>query len=579
MQFDFIIENPLIYDGSGRVPFRNDVGIIGEKIAGIGNLSEASAETRINGANLALCPGFIDIHSHADMTLIRPDHPDIFEPLVRQGITTFTGGNCGVSMAPISETNKEFQQYFYELFLGEDQRSFIKWKSFGDMLSHIEKQGLLLNFAPLAGHGMIRMDVMGDREKSSPQDIRSMKKLLAECLEAGAIGMSTGLMYFPGLQSDTWELTELARVVHDYNGVFTSHIRSYNSDTIDPAVDEILTVGRDAEVPVQISHLFWVPNFPYPLSKLSRKAVKGLSYLYNKRPFKFPIDLSLKPILDKVGRLIGDGVPIGIDAMPTTAGFTHLLAFFPPWSLTGSPETVRNRIADPVQRKEILKSIEKGDAKWPHRGRDSWSMNFFKIMGWDCAFIMSVKSEKNRHLVGKNFAEIGETQGKHPFDAACDLLLEEDAKVLVFETVTYPGDPFIELSLVRTLLDPNVSIVTDTILLGFGLPSHLFYDCYPKFLGKYSREDGRIPLEEAIRKCSSLPAKQMQIKNRGLIKEGNYADLLLFDPETIRSRSTATDPRHFPDGIKHVFINGKAVVDPDGYHPDPRPGRVLRRGA
>ncbi len=580
MSFDYIIEDATIYDGTGRVAYRNDVGILGDRIGAIGNLSAAQAAKRIPAGSRALCPGFVDIHSHADMTLHRPDHPKYLEPLVRQGITTFVGGNCGVSLGPISDKNDEHQFTFYEFFIGEDQRPVVRWKSFGDLLDHYESQGCLLNAAMLVGHGILRMDAMGDSmQRALPHHIETMKKSLSAALEEGAVGLSTGLQYFPGNMSDDEELTELAKVVHQYSGVFTSHLRSYNSDTIGKAADEIIGIGRKAEVPVQMSHLFWVPNFPEPLNRISKVAIKGLSYLYNKHPFPLPIDSGARPILDKVGDLVRQGYPIGIDAMPTTAGFTHLIAFFPPWSLTGGGDAVKRRVADPVERRKIRESIEKGDSAWPHRGPNSWSMNFFKVMGWDCAFVMSVKSEKNRHLVGKTFVEIGEMQGKHPFDAACDLLLEEDGKVLIFETATYPGDPMIELSLLGTLLDPNVSVVTDTILLGYGRPSHLFYDCFPKFLGNYSREGRHIDLEEAIRKCTSLPAKQLQIKDRGVVREGAYADLVLFDPRTIRTNSTESDPAHFPSGVDYVFINGKAVLDPEGFHPEPRPGRILRRGA
>ena len=475
MPLDVIIEKALIYDGTGRAPVRNDVGIQGDRIASVGNLSEVPAVKRIDARNLALSPGFIDVHSHADMTLHRADHHKYLEPLVRQGITTFVGGNCGVGMGPISDKNPDIQYQFYNFFLGEDIRPHLHWKSYGELLDHYENQGLLLNSAVLVGHGILRMDAMGDStERASMDDVRCMQHKLAECLEAGGIGLSTGLMYFPGLSSDEHELTQLARTVHDYNGVFTSHLRSYNSDTLMNAIDEVLEIGRSAEVPVQISHLFWVHNFPEPLGTAMKWATKGLSYLYNKKELPIPLDGATKPFLKRVAQQIEQGFPVGVDAMPTTAGFTHLLAFFPPWSLQGGEEAVKKRISDKTERKKIRQSIENGQPIWPHRGPDQWSMNFFKVMGWDCAFVMSVVTEKNQRFIGKNFVQIGDELGKHPFDAACDMLLEEDARVLIFETSTYPGDPLIERSLYGTLLDPNVSIVTDTILLGFGRPSHLF---------------------------------------------------------------------------------------------------------
>lgn len=579
MRFDAIIRDAEILDGTGRLPYRNDIGIRDGRVAAIGDLAQAEADRVIDASRLAVCPGFVDVHSHADMTAVRPDHPDLLRPLLQQGITTFVGGNCGVAMAPISRDNPTTQMMFYDFFLGEPQDERIHWRSFGELLDTCESQGLALNMAMLAPHSILRMDVLDvSTRRAEPPHMEQMKRGLTECMEAGALGMSTGLQYPAGLSSDQWELTELARIVHRYNGVFTSHLRSYSSNTLDNALEEVVAIGRDAEVPVQISHLFWIPNFPQPLNRMMKGFVKAVSFAYNKREFPMPIDSALKPFLKRVDDLVRQGFPIGVDVMPTSAGFTHVLAFFPPWSLEGGLEQVRHRLSDPTERAKIRRSIEQGDTRWPHRGRDSWSMNLFKTMGWDCAFIMSVKTQKNQGLVGRNFADIARERNQHPFDTVCDLLLEEDGRVLIFETVTFPGDALVEHSLLQPLLDPNTSIVTDTILLGFGMPSHLFYDCFPKFLGSYSRDMGAISLPEAIRKCTSLPARQLGLRNRGEVKEGYWADLVVFDPKTIASRSTPQNPAHYPDGIRYVLVNGKVVVDPAGYHPEPRAGKMIRRG-
>lgn len=577
MQFDTIIESVKIYDGTGRSPFVNNLGIKGDKIAAIGKLEGAEATRRINAQGLALSPGFIDVHSHADMSIHKTNHASLVEPLLRQGITTFVGGNCGVSMAPISD-EPVFQMLFYEFFLGEKQEEHIHWKNYGEFFEHLETQGMHLNGAFLTGHGILRMDAMGDSVAlADVPAIKKMKFALAESLEAGSIGLSTGLQYFPGLNSDQWELTELARVVHDYNGVFTSHMRSFNSDTVGRAVDEVVDIGQDADVPVQISHLYWIPNFPGKLNTLAKRAIQGLSKVYSIKPFPMPSDSGAKVILERIDRLVQSGRPVGVDAMPTSAGFTHLLAFLPPWALTGGIDTVRARLESKETRKEIRKSIEEGDLAWPHRGRDSWSMNILKVMGWDSATVMSVVSEKNQDVVGKNFVQIGKERGVHPFDAICDLLLEEDAKVLIFITMTDPADPFMELSLKGSLIDKNTSIVTDSILLGFGKPSHLFYDCYPKFLSVYAKEKGFLPMEEAIRKCTSLPAKQLQLHDRGEIREGAFADIVLFDETTLATNATPTDPAHFPTGIEYVFVNGYPAVTPEGYDKSHAAGRILRK--
>ena len=579
MAVDIVFENPLIYDGTGRQPYRNDVAVKKDRIHAIGDLSREKAKKRIKADQLCLCPGFIDVHSHADMTMHRPDHAGMLEPLVRQGITTFVGGNCGVAMAPVSRNFPGFQFDFYEIFTGQDQHPHIRWQSMGELFDTMESQGMLLNAAVLAPHGLLRLEAMGDAVRTATlAEVGVMEKELERCLDDGAVGMSTGLMYFPGLMSDTWELKALAKVLHRYSGVYTSHLRSYNSDTLGLALEEAVEVGLHGEVPVQVSHLFWIPNFPAPFNHVMKAATKGISWLYNKRPFPLPLESSTKPQLERIAALKSQGMPVGVDAMPTSAGFTHLLAFFPPSSLMGGWRDIKPRLTDRSTRREIQRSIEEGQATWPHRDKDTWSMNLFKVMGWDCAFIMSVVSPKNQSMVGRSLAELARERSQHPFDFACDLLLEEDGKVLVFETATFPGDPLVELSLKGTLLDPNVSIVTDTILQGFGLPSHLFYDCYPKFLGRYSRDEGFLPLSEAIRKCTSLPASQLQIRDRGVVREGCYADMVLFDRNTIGSRGTPQDPAHFPAGIETVMINGQVVVDGEGFHPDTMAGRLLRRG-
>ena len=580
VRFDLVIEGARIYDGSGRKPYVADVGVKGDRITAIGGLREATAARRVPAYGLALCPGFIDVHSHADMTLVRPDHPALLEPLVRQGITTFVGGNCGVSMAPVFEDHRDDIFTFFDFFLGAPQDDKVRWQTFDQMLSTCESQGVLLNAGVLAPHGILRMNVMGDRNQpADPDDLRAMKRLLAECLEAGALGMSTGLMYFPGLASESHELTELARVVHDHHGVFTSHLRSYNSDTMGQALDEVMGVCRAAQVPLQVSHLFCIPNLPPPWGYLAHRAVVAGSRLYAKWPVPIPIDGLLASRMEKAFRAADAGEPIGFDGMPTSAGFTHLLAFYPPWALEGGIRGMLGRLADPVQRRAIRRSIEDGDVAWPHRGRDSWAFNAFKVMGWDAAFIMSVTLPHNKHLEGKNLQQIGDATGRHPFDVACDLLVEEKGRVLVFETATYPGDPFVERSVLGALRNPHVSIVTATILLGFGLPSHLFHDAYPRWLGSYARDRGIVSMAEGIRRATSLPADQLGIRDRGRVQVGKYADLVLFDERRIASRSTAQDPSHHPEGIHAVFVNGRAVVDSDGFHPDPRPGRILRHGA
>lgn len=578
MTFDTVIENATIYDGSGRMPYKADLGVAEGRIADIGRLDAVGAARRIDGRGKVLCPGFIDVHSHADTVIHWDEHHETLEPLVRQGITTFVGGNCGMGLAPIVPEYKDPFLMYVDVFLGRPQEGLIHWNTMGEYLEYIENQGVVMNYAMLAPHGIIRLGAMGlSKSPATPDQMNRMRALLDECLDAGCVGMSTGLQYFPGLAADENELVDLGSRVGEADGVFTSHIRSY-SNTLPQAIDELMTVSRRAGVRVQLSHLFWVPHVNLYVDRAVNSIARLGAALYKKVKVPIPLDMAMREKLEYMGDAIKRGLPMGMDAMPTGAGFTHAFAFFPPWALEGSRGDVMHRIKDPAERQKVYASIKNGKSIWPHRDPDTWSMNFFQVMGFKSVHLMAVATDRNRKYVGMNFDAIGKAQGKHPFDAICDMLLEEDGRVLVFETPTWPGDEFTERSVYASIADPNVAIVTDSILIGHGKPSHLFYDCYPKLFAKYVRKEKRLTLEEAVRKSTSLPAKQLGIRKRGEIKRGWWADLVLFDAERVDTNSTAAEPDVFPTGVEYVFINGAMVVSPEGYHPAPRSGRVIRRG-
>lgn len=578
--FDLLFRNATIVDGTGRPRLEADLAVQDGKIAEIGKLPEdARAKRVIDGKGLFLTPGFVDVHSHADMVSYRDDHVDLMEALIRQGITTFVGGNCGLGLAPVPENNQEFNHTYWEGFTARKVHEEIDWKTMGEFLSTVERKGLALNMGVLAPHGILRIGAVGpDTRHATPDEVNKMGRWLDQAMEEGALGLSTGLQYFPGSQSHTTELIDLARIVSRRGGVFTSHLRSYSA-TLPQALEEVMLVGREAAVPVQVSHLFWVPDVSPLVNKLTRMALKAGSALSKIVDFPAPLDFEAAKLLAGINKRREAGeVRIGIDAMPTSAGFTHLLAFFPPYVFQArNKDEIIEKMNTKKMRKKIRRDIEKGDTKaWPHDKDNTWSMNFFKIMGWGTAFIMNVGSEKNRHLEGMNLVDIAKMWKMHPFDAACKLLIEEDGKVLVFNTVTHPGDDFIERSLYTTLADSHVSIVTDSVLMGFGRPSHLFYDCYPKFFQRYVRELGLVSWEDGIRKCSGLSADSLGIGDRGYLKRGLAADLVLFDPQAIGTNSTFENPDRKPDGIRLVAINGQVVLEGDRYSGSLKAGKVLR---
>ena len=578
MTYDIIIDNATIYDGTGRLPYAADVAVKNGRILDIGQLDDARAKARIDAGRKALSPGFIDIHSHADLVVHFDDHHKTLEPLLRQGITTFVGGNCGAGLAPFTKDFRKDGLIYMSLFVGQDQEPHVTWNTTAELMEKLEGQGMVMNAGLLTPHGQLRIGALGLVNRPVKNDeMAVMKRLLGESMEAGALGMSTGLQYFPGLASDEEELTELARIVQDHGGVFTSHLRSY-SNTLPQAVEEIMSVSRKTGVRVQLSHLFWLPNVNIFVDRAVSGILRTGAAIYKHLKVPVPLDLAMRDKLGAMGKSIDEGLPMGMDAMPTGAGFTHAFAFMPPWALEGGKEEVTKRFADPQMRQKIYRSIMRGKSVWPHREPDTWSMNFFKVMGFKAIHLMGVKSETNKKYEGMNFVDIGKALGKHPFDAICDMLIEEDGNVLVYETPTWPGDEFAERSVYASVSDPNVSVVTDTLLIGHGKPSHLFYDCFPKLLSKYARQEKHMSLQEAIRKSTSLPAMQLGIKNRGLIRRGYWGDMVLFDPDEIRSNSTAMKPDVFPSGIEYVIVNGHPVVTPDGYHPMPRKGMLIRRG-
>ena len=581
MKYDIIIEGADILDGTGSQSFKADIGILGEVIEKVGDLNGAEANRRIDAGGKTLCPGFIDVHSHADLAYFRKDHRELLTPLVRQGITTFVGGNCGMALSPISEKHRDGQGMYLEAFTQMEFDKDVHWTDTASFMKYMDTEGPLLNTALLAPHGMMRIAACGlETRLAEKKEIAYMRDSLEASMDAGAFGLSTGLQYFPGNQSDTDELVELGRSLVQFDGIFTSHLRSYTASTLEKAIDEVAEVSRVNGVRSQVSHIFSLPW----LGPIHNQALKVLKWLARHPDFSqktipnFAITSEMKKILKILDRQRASGALIGMDVMPTTAGFTHLMAFFPSWALVGGKVEILRRLNDPATRKEILHDIDHGAPKWPHRGKNDWSLNLMKQMGWDAITVMAVHSEKNKHLEGRLFTDIGKEQGKHPFDVMCDLLIEEDCRVLVFESLSEPDDYFTEKYTFPALQDSQTMITTDTILLGIGKPSYLFYGCYPKFIGRYVFEKQLLGLPEAVSRCTSLPADWFGIKNRGRVKEGCFADLLVMEPENFKTEAVFRDPERFPTGLDYVLVNGKVIVEGEKTNLEEAAGKILRRG-
>jgi N-acyl-D-aspartate/D-glutamate deacylase len=578
--FDLIIENAEILDGSGKESYKGDIGIKGEVIEKIGNLAGAEAARRVDAAGRVVCPGFIDVHSHADLAFFKEDHANVLSPLVQQGITTFIGGNCGMALAPITKEHNEGQQMYLEVFTQMDFENDVHWTDMGSFMEHMDKKGVPLNCGILAPHGMMRISACGLETRLAEKDeVAMMSRLLEECMEAGAFGMSTGLQYFPGNQSDTAELVELGKVLAKYGGLYTSHLRSYTNTTLNKAMAEVAEVSKQNQVRGQVSHIFSLPWLG-PLQRPALKVIKWLARhdeVAHRTIPNFLITAEMKNILKELDGFRAQGAQMAMDVMPTTAGFTHLMAFFPSWALAGGREDILARISDEATREEMRRDIDEGVPRWPHRGKNDWSLNVMRQMGWDAVTIMAVHSEKNKCLEGRLFTEIADEQGKHPFDVMCDLLIEEDGRVLVFESMAEPDDYFTEKYTFPALQDPQTMITTDTILLGIGKPSYLFYGCYPKFIGRYVFEKNLVDLPSAIARCTSLPAEWFGIKNRGRVEEGYFADLLLMRPEEFKTEAVFRNPEVYPEGLDMVLINGQVAFEDGDFKASALPGKMLRK--
>lgn len=576
--FDTIVRNGTVIDGTGNARFQADVGIEGDRLALVGRAEDAKGAQEIDATGMIVCPGFVDPHSHADMSVWDKKHVSYLEPLIRQGITTFVGGNCGMGLAPIVPENADAVAMYVTAFSPVNFETEVTWNSLGDYLNLVECNGIAINMAMLAPHGLIRLNAMrGDQRPPTPDELGVMVRLLEQSVEEGACGLSTGLQYFPGSQATGEELTTLAKVLKSRDAVFTSHLRSY-SNTVPQAMQEIVDIARTAGVRAQLSHLFWGPDMGV-FAPIVHGFVRAMARLSKVFVPPIPLDGLMANELKKLERSRREGVAICADVMPTTVSFTHVLAFFPPWVISDNMDTVLGRLRDRATRQRIRRDIERGKQIWPHDQDHTWSLNLFKILGWTAVYIMAVNSERNKRYEGMQLVKIAEERGVHPFDAMCDLLLEENGKVLAFMSLAEPDDRFTERSFFSAMRDPNVAISTDTILMGMGKPAQLFYSCYPLVLGRYVRDLRLLSLETAIHKSTALPADHFQIKKRGKVAEGYFADLVVFNPDTIASRTTFAEPNRFPEGISHVFINGKHVLSEGKYDVNAMAGRVLRHGA
>lgn len=523
--FSYLIKNAKILDGAGN-PWRyGDVAIEGDTIAKIGNISENEAQFVIDGNGLYLSPGFIDIHTHSESILFQDGRAHAH---LMQGVTTNVLGQCGSSPYPMNET-REMTIDKYDMD--------VTWKSTGDFIEQFQKKNLSINAVPVVGQGAIRHCIMGyEPDKPSKEQMDEMKALLKESMDSGCFGVSTGLIYTPSAYADTEELVELTKVISDYNGIYFSHIRGENDFVLD-AIDEALTIGREAKVAVQISHL-----------KAMGKHMWGKS-----------VD-----ILKLIDSARDEGVDVTFDQYPYKASATGLGAILPPWAHQGGASEMRKRLADKSMREKIKNDIISGVDNW---------ISFYKGVGFENILITDTKNT-DKSIVGKTVAEIAKDRDNDPFETCFDILQNYVGRVsIVYFTIS---DEDIERIMKHPLMMVGSDSSTRPIDGPFtsGLPHPRTYGSFVTILATYVRDKGVLTLEEAVRKMTSSSAFRLGLTDRGLVLPGMKADLVLFDLKEVNTESTYTHPIQFPSGIKKVFVNGVLTVN-EGEHTGEFAGKVL----
>jgi N-acyl-D-aspartate/D-glutamate deacylase len=544
--FALVITNAAVLDGTGQNAYPADVAINGDRIVALGQPQTLPARTTINAAHLTLMPGLIDPHSHAD--LILPLAPVRQAELMRcklaQGITTTIIGNCGLGCAPLGNADAEHILRAVNAWMTPEAVEW-KWRTVGEYLEQLQSNGLSLNIATLAPHGPVRISAMGlTKGRPSQSQLRTMRKLTAQALNDGALGLSTGLIYPPGMYSDFDELRSLAEVVHAHGGIYTSHIRG-SSETLIPAVKELLNIGLTTGVRVHHSHNEAVGRAHWP--KIER-------------------------VLRMEEEAIKSGVRVSFDMFPYTAAATMMIAIFPPWALAGGVEMLLERLQDKHMRARIRHDIAERKSSCAPNG---WPHNLVRATGWDAIRIGSVASRKNKRYENRSLLELAKLTGKEPFEAISDLLLEERGQVsmLIFEVT---GEQASRELLSKYAQHPLSAFCTDAEDYGRGLPHPAAYGAFARILARFVSEDKSLTLAEAVRKMTSYPAQIFGLQDRGVIRPGAFADLVLFAPTQIKDHASYARPRHLASGIKAVFVNG-SIAFADGEWNNAPHGVVIKR--
>lgn len=529
--FDLIIANGHVIDGTGSPWYAADVGIRDGRIAAIGNLHAAAAKQRIDAAGKVVAPGFIDMLGQSEFTiLVDPRLPS----KIFQGITTEITGEGG-SAAPMTgharvETGPILEHYG----LTAD------WQTLGEYFARLERQGIGINLASYVGATTLREAVIGvENRPATPAELSRMRALVREAMEQGAVGVSTSLEYAPAPYASTEELIALASEAAPFGGIYATHMRS-EGDGITAALEETFRIGREAHIPVEIWHL-----------KVAGKKNWG----------------RMADVIKRIETARASGLDVTADTYAYTAWFNEMSAFVPPWAHDGGIEKMVQRLKDPATRAKVRKDIETPS--------DAWDNEWDEVSGPESILVGVVKNPALRPLQGQTIAAIAKSRGKEPIETLLDILVEDNG----FTNCAVFGMKEEDVAL--ALVQPWTSINNDSSgtsldgILGQEHPHPRAYGTFPRILRKYVREEHRLSLEDAIRKFSALPAQRMRLTDRGVLKRGLWADVVVFDEKTVTDRSTFDAPNQLAVGMQWVLVNGVPVIS-EGKMTGAKPGRVLR---
>src|SRR5437016_2609332 len=528
--FDIVIKGGTVYDGTGGEGHVTDVAIRGDRIAGLGDFAKASVKKTIDARGLAVAPGFINMLSWSNESLIQDGRS---QSEIRQGVTTEIMGE-GESMGPVNDRMKA------RIVREQTDIKFeIKWNTLAEYLRYLEKRGISCNVASFLGATTVREYVIGLEDKQpTPEQLDQMRELVRTEMETGALGIGTSLIYPPAFYAKTEELIELCKVAAKYQGKYISHMRSEGSRLLE-ALDELIRISREAKIPAEVYHIKVSGQQNWP---------------------------KIDDLLSRIEAAQKEGLKITADMYTYTAGGTGLDASLPPWTEDGGYPALFKRLRDPATRQKIKAEVQK-----PAGG---WENLYFDAGGPEHILLAEFRSDKLKPLTGKSLAEVAGMRGKDPIDTAMDLIAEDESQVGTLYFIMS------EDNVKKELAKPWISFGSDEASQA---PEGLFlksnphpraYGNFARVLGKYSRDEKVIPMKEAVRRLSGLPATNLGLDHRGFLKEGMFADVVVFDPATIADRATYEKPHQYAVGMKHVFVNGVQVLK-DGEHTGAKPGRAL----